>query len=103
MSPTETRAPGPRGSPSRERRPAADPLIARAFASRRELNRAEMIRAPVRWPRPSRLEAPLQAASARIAGGLQSLGLGTVGELLEHLPRASREGRTVAALGAGEQ
>jgi ATP-dependent DNA helicase RecG len=62
-----------------------------------------MIRAPVRWPRPSRLEAPLHAASARIAGGLQSLGLGTVGELLEHLPRASREGRTVAALGAGEQ
>ncbi len=63
----------------------------------------EMIAAPVRWPRPSRLDAPLPADSAKVAGGLQALGLRTVGELLEHLPRASRQARTVAALRDGEQ
>jgi ATP-dependent DNA helicase RecG len=34
---------------------------------------------------------------------LRSLGVCTVGELLEHLPSDSRQARTVAALGAGEQ
>ncbi len=62
-----------------------------------------MIAAPVRWPRPSRLQAPLQPSSAKTGEGLQALGLHTVGQLLEHLPRASRETRTLAALGAGEQ
>ncbi len=62
-----------------------------------------MIGAPVRWPRPSRLDAPLRLASAKTADALHALGLHTVGELLEHLPRASRETRTVAALQAGEQ
>ena len=88
------------------RRNVARPEIApgtRAFASKRGLSRDEMIDAPVRWPRPSRLEAPLEPASGKVADGLQALGLRTVGELLEHLPRASREARTVAALRAGEQ
>jgi ATP-dependent DNA helicase RecG len=62
-----------------------------------------MIKAPVRWPRPSRLELPLQAPSRKAGEGLDTLGLHTVGDLLEHLPRASREARTVAALRAGEQ
>ena len=62
-----------------------------------------MIAAPVRWPRPSRLDAPLQVASGKTADGLHALGLRTVGELLEHLPTDSREARTVAALQAGEQ
>jgi len=62
-----------------------------------------MIRAPVRWPRPSRLQAPLEPASAKIAAGLSALELHTVGELLLHLPTASREARTIAALTAGEQ
>ncbi len=62
-----------------------------------------MIAAPVRWPRPSRLTEPLEVSSAKTRDGLQALGLCTVGELLEHLPRASRETRTVAALRAGEQ
>ena len=62
-----------------------------------------MIAAPVRWPRPSRLEEPLPSTPAKLAGGLQALGLSTVGELIEHLPTASREARTVAALRADEQ
>jgi ATP-dependent DNA helicase RecG len=62
-----------------------------------------MLRAPVRWPRPSRLREPLKAPTKKAAKGLEALGLYTVGELLEHLPRDSREARTVAELRVGEQ
>jgi ATP-dependent DNA helicase RecG len=54
-----------------------------------------------RWPRPSLLAAPL-ALSAKALEGAETLGLRTVGDLLEHVPRARREGRTVAALLPGE-
>jgi ATP-dependent DNA helicase RecG len=73
-----------------------------AFASKQGLSRGEMTGAPVRWPRPSRLEAPLEPAPGKMAEGLDALGLRTVGELLEHLPNSSREARTVAALRADE-
>ena len=62
-----------------------------------------MIQAPVRWPRPTRLRAPLRSSTGKVAGGLEALGLRTVGELLEHLPTDSRQARTVATLRAGEQ
>jgi len=62
-----------------------------------------MIEAPVRWPRPTRLHAPLELSAGKMAAGLEALGLRTVGELLEHLPTDSRRARTVAALCAGEQ
>jgi ATP-dependent DNA helicase RecG len=74
-----------------------------AFASTRGLARAEMLAAPVRWPRPSRLATPLAPAGKKMAAGLRSLGLETVGDLLEHLPTDSRQARTVAALRDGEQ
>src|SRR5271155_360131 len=99
MPAIKTRRPG---SEHASALPAA-PHAARAFASSQGLGRAEMIRAPVRWPRPSRLQATLEPASGKMADGLGALGLHTVGELLLHLPTASREARTVAALRAGEQ
>jgi ATP-dependent DNA helicase RecG len=74
-----------------------------AFASTRSLSRDELIGAPVRWPRPSRLEAELELPSKKVAAAMHTLGLETVGGLLEHLPSDSREARTVAALRAGEQ
>jgi ATP-dependent DNA helicase RecG len=74
-----------------------------AFASGRELSAPEMIAAPLRWPRPSRLREPLELPAGKLGDGLRTLGLTTVGALLEHLPRDSREARTVAALKAGEQ
>jgi ATP-dependent DNA helicase RecG len=77
--------------------------LAREFASTRALSRAELLQAPVRWPRPSRLELPLQATGKRIVAGLHALGIQSVGDLLEHLPSDSREARTIAALRAGEQ
>jgi len=75
---------------------------ARAFASTRSLSIDELIGAPVRWPRPSRLRTPLELPAKKLAAGMSTLGLDTVGDLLEHLPTDSREARTVAALRAGE-
>ncbi len=76
--------------------------LARAFASTSALSREELMSAPVHWPRPSRLRAPLEVPVRRMAAGLSSLGLATVGDLLEHLPSDSREARTVSTLRAGE-
>jgi ATP-dependent DNA helicase RecG len=75
----------------------------RAFAGTEVLTWSEMLLAPVRWPRPSRLREPLQAPTKKASAGLEALGLQTVGDLLEHLPRDSREARTVAELRVGEQ
>jgi len=76
----------------------------RAFASREGLTAEELAAAPVRWPRPSRLEDPLDVPSGqkKLAEGLQALGLTSVGALLEHLPRDSRDARTIKGLKAGE-
>jgi ATP-dependent DNA helicase RecG len=62
-----------------------------------------MLTASVRWPRPSRLDEPLDVPKGKLAEGLKTLGLTSVGALLEHLPRDSREARMVAALKTGEQ
>jgi ATP-dependent DNA helicase RecG len=76
---------------------------ARRFASARSLSRREMLQAPVRWPRPSRLAAPLQLPAGKMADGMEALGLRTVGALLEYLPSDSRQARTVATLRTGER
>ncbi len=91
--------PGPARSAGSSR--AGSPI--RAFASKRALSRRQLIEAPVRWPRPMRLHAPLDPPAGKMAAGLEALGLRTVGELLEHLPTDSRQARTVATLRAGEQ
>ena len=76
---------------------------ARAFASGEPLSRGELLGAPVHWPRPTRLLAPLALPSRKMGAGARALGLHTVADLLEHLPSDSRESRTLAALRAGEQ
>ena len=53
-------------------------------------------------PRPSRLAAPLELRPAPAAKGAERLGLHTVGDLLEHLPRDRSEARTIAELGMDE-
>src|ERR1039458_8499345 len=63
--------------------------------------RGALLQAPVRTPRPSRLARPLEL-SPKAAEGADALGLHTVGDLLEHVPRARREARTVGALAPGE-
>src|ERR1700682_1662442 len=99
MALTETQTPDPGGAGTRQRAGSGT----RAFASNRSLSRGELIGAPVRWPRPSSLQAALELSGPKMADAMDALGLRTVGELLEHLPRESREARTVAGLREGEQ
>ena len=74
-----------------------------AFASTRALTREELLGAPLRWPRPSRLEEGLDLPAGKLADGLRALGIESVGTLLEHLPRDRREARAIAQLSPGEQ
>jgi ATP-dependent DNA helicase RecG len=84
------------------RSPSDRSIVLRAFASDEGLTRKQLLLAPVRWPRPSRLQDDLDVAPGKAADGLRSLGLTSVGALLEHLPRDSRDARTVSGLRAGE-
>jgi ATP-dependent DNA helicase RecG len=72
------------------------------FASSEPLTPEQLKDAPVRYPRPSRLARRLGVGGAKAARAAETLGLGTVGDLLEHLPRDRREARTVAELAPGE-
>jgi ATP-dependent DNA helicase RecG len=73
-----------------------------AFASLHTPARADLLQAPVHWARPERLEAALSLSHDKAREGAATLGLTTVGALLEHLPRDRREARTIAELGPGE-
>jgi ATP-dependent DNA helicase RecG len=77
-------------------------VLPTAFASSRELGADELLTATVHWPRPSRLAKPLSLSGAKARHAAEVLGLHTVGDLLEHLPRDRREARTVADLVPGE-
>ncbi|MHB8656919.1 MAG: ATP-dependent DNA helicase RecG [Solirubrobacteraceae bacterium] len=72
------------------------------FAGRRALDREELERAPVHYPRPSRLTARLELGGVKATQGAQSLGLLRIGDLLTHLPRDRREARAVSELVPGE-
>ena len=76
--------------------------LATAFASSRPLAADELAAAPVRYPRPSRLAERLQVPGTKAEQAAASLGLLTVGDLLEHLPRDRRDARAVAELVPGE-
>jgi ATP-dependent DNA helicase RecG len=73
-----------------------------AFADTRELTPEELASAPNRYPAPCQLERPLKVSGAKAAQGAASLGLETIGDLLEYLPRDRREARSVSELIAGE-
>jgi ATP-dependent DNA helicase RecG len=77
-------------------------LLPCAFAATEPLTAAAMLAAPVRWPAPSALERPLEVEGAKATTGARALGLETVGDLLEHLPRDRREARLIAELIDGE-
>jgi ATP-dependent DNA helicase RecG len=77
-------------------------MPATAFASSRELDAVELAAAPVHYPRPSELLRPLRLEGSKAQQAAAALGLGTVGDLLEHLPRDRREARAVAQLVRGE-
>ena len=68
------------------------------FADPTPLDPEALRDAPVRYPRPSRLVLPLRVDGAKAEHGATVLGLHTVGNLLEHLPRDRREARAIADL-----
>jgi ATP-dependent DNA helicase RecG len=72
------------------------------FAGSRPLDEAELLDAAVRYPRPSRLSKPLAFEGAKMQKAAATLGLCTVADLLEHLPRDRREARAIAQLVPGE-
>jgi ATP-dependent DNA helicase RecG len=66
----------------------------RAFGGGRELGRAELLDAPVRWPRPSVLDQGLGALKGigpKTAEAAAAAGLRTIGDLLFHIPRRHRD------------
>ena len=77
-------------------------MLPTEFGSSRSLEPDQLERAPIRYPRPSRLARPLKLASRKASEAAESLGLHTVGDLLEHLPRDRREARTIAELNPGD-
>jgi ATP-dependent DNA helicase RecG len=77
-------------------------MAATEFATSRALDGSELAAAPVHYPRPSQLARPLEVEGAKARQAASALGLETVGDLLEHLPRDRREARAVAQLVAGE-
>ncbi len=83
----------------------APPSMPLQFATSEPFDAQALSAAPARTPRPSRLEEPLPGSDElgpKAARALETLGLHTVGDLLEHLPRARGEARTVATLTPGE-
>ena len=77
-------------------------MPATAFATSEPLDPRELECAPVRYPRPSKLRAPLAFDGAKAQRAAETLGLRTVEDLLLHLPRDLREARAVADLEPGD-
>jgi ATP-dependent DNA helicase RecG len=77
-------------------------MVPLGFARSEALEPDELESAPVRYPRPSRLATALSLDGPKAQHAAATLGLGTVGDLLEHLPRDRRDARAVADLVAGE-
>ncbi|MFM8560693.1 MAG: ATP-dependent DNA helicase RecG [Solirubrobacterales bacterium] len=73
-----------------------------AFADSRELSADELAAWPRLGPRPSAMAEPVDFPGRKAREAAGHLGIETVGELLELLPRDNRESRTVDALVPGE-
>ncbi|HEX2266226.1 MAG TPA: ATP-dependent DNA helicase RecG, partial [Solirubrobacterales bacterium] len=83
---------------------AAGRPVARSFAGARELERGDLLAAPVHWPRPSVIEVGLSALKGvgpKLAEVAAEAGLNTVGDLLYRVPRRHRDLR-IRQLGAVE-
>ncbi len=82
-------------------------VAVRGFAGIGEPSRAELRDAPLHWPRPSVLEAGVEALDGvgpKLAEVARSAGIATVGDLLYRFPHSHRDRqvRPLASLEAGE-
>jgi ATP-dependent DNA helicase RecG len=79
---------------------AARGPVARSFAGRAELTAAQLLAAPVHWPRPSALEVSLgelDGVGPKLAEAAAEAGMHTLGDLLWRVPRSHRD-RTVVSI-----
>jgi ATP-dependent DNA helicase RecG len=73
---------------------AAGRPITRSFAGARDLERADLLDAPIHWPRPSVLAqglGALKGVGPKSAEAAAEAGIRTVGDLLFHVPRRHRD------------
>jgi ATP-dependent DNA helicase RecG len=78
--------------------------VARSFAGASELTRAQLLDAPVHWPRQSVLDISLDALEGvgpKLAEAAAEAGIGTVGDLLLRFPHSHRD-RTIVPVTALE-
>jgi ATP-dependent DNA helicase RecG len=83
---------------------AASGPVARSFGGASKLTRAQLLDAPVHWPRPSALDISLEALSGvgpKLAEAAADAGIGTVGDLLLRFPHSHRD-RTIVPVGGLE-
>jgi ATP-dependent DNA helicase RecG len=76
----------------------------RSFAGTRELRRADLLGAPIHWPRPSVLDVSIEALDGvgpKLAEAAAETGIRTVGDVLLRFPHSHRD-RTVQTLAALE-
>lgn len=76
--------------------------ISRGFATGEPVDRGTLLRAPVRWPRPSVLQRAVAGPGPKAQAALEQLGADTVGGLLQQLPRTASVAKPIAALAIGE-
>jgi ATP-dependent DNA helicase RecG len=68
--------------------------VIRSFAGARDLQRGDLLDAPVHWPRPGVLEqglGALKGVGPKTAAAAAEAGISTVGDLLFHIPRRHRD------------
>ena len=84
---------------------AASSPVARSFSGAAELTRAQLLDAPVHWPRPSVLDvslAGLRGVGPKLAEAAAEAGLGTIGDLLLRFPHSHRD-RTIVPVATLEE
>ena len=77
-------------------------VVPTAFATADPLTDDALRAVPPHYPRPSRLAEPLKVSPPKAASAAERLGLLTVGDLLEHLPRDRGSASTLIDLAPGE-
>jgi len=83
---------------------AARRPVVRSFGGAAELTRAQLLDAPVRWPRPSVLDISLEVLEGvgpKLAEAAAEAGIGTVGDLLLRFPHSHRD-RTIVPVASLE-
>ena len=80
---------------------SAAPQPPPTFARREPISRAELLGAPVGWPEPSALDAPLQSlagAGPKLSEAAAEAGISTLGDLLLRVPHSYRDRSTLGKL-----